>query len=69
MPKNVLFLLNIVKIIKRWGLCLQTPLASGGWGLRSQNPTSVFLHCEFFSLHLLTKHKLFRNQPKKLIFL
>jgi len=49
----VLFSLKkIVKIAKRWGLCPQTPVASGGWELRSQTPTSVILHCEFFSLHL-----------------
>jgi len=56
MPKNVLFSLKICKN-------LQT--------LRSvpQTSTSDILHCEFFFLHLPTKHRFFRNQPKYLIYL
>jgi len=69
MPKIVLFLLkNIVKIAKRWGLCPQTSLLPTVEGFALNSPTSVMLHCEF-SLHLSTKHSLFRNQPKDLIFL
>jgi len=49
----VLFSLKIVKIANRWGLCPKTP-------------TSIILHCGFFSLHLPTKHGLFQNRPKVL---
>jgi len=53
MPKNVLFSLQIVKIAKRWG-STPRPLASGGWELRPQTPTSIILHCEF---SLASAHK------------
>jgi len=68
MPKNVLFSLKNCKNRQKTGA---DPLASGGWGIRPQTPTSVIQQCKFFSLHLPTKHKhrLFRNQLNDLLFL
>ena len=34
-----------------WGLCLQTPKASGDWGIRPQTPV-----CDTFEFYLLTQH-------------
>jgi len=47
------FRLKIVKIAQRWGLCLQTPYASGGWGLRTQTPTLALYRYGFLAVHLI----------------
>jgi len=67
--KNVLFSLKNCKNRQKLEALPPDPLASGGWEIRPQTPTSIILHCDFFSLHLLTKHRLFRNQPKDILFL
>jgi len=69
MPKYVLFSLKIVKIAKHWGLWPQIPLPPATGGSAHRPPHQSILHCEFFSLHLPTKHSFFRNQRKGLIFL
>jgi len=38
-------------------------------GLRLQTPTSVILHCEFFSLHLPTKAQILLESTKRPSFL
>jgi len=54
MPKNVLFSIKNCKNHQTLGDLPPDHLVSGGWGLRPQTPTSVILHCEFFSA---TAHK------------
>jgi len=66
MPKSILLSLKNCKNRQTLGALSPDHLASGGWKLSLKIPTSVILHCEFFSLHLLTNHRLFRNQTKTL---
>jgi len=69
MPKNMLISLKNCKNLQRLGALPPDPLASGGWGFHPQAPPPVVLHCEFFSLRLSTRFRLFRNQLKGLNFL
>jgi len=70
MPKNAFFegkkLQNRCSV---WGSTPKPPLASRGWELCLQTPTSVFVHCEFFYLHLLTKAQVLSESTKRPYFL
>jgi len=60
----VLFSLKSCKNHQTLGALASDLLASGGWELRPQTLTSVFLHCDFFSLHLPTNHKLMESNKR-----
>jgi len=62
MSKNVLFSLKNCKIRQTLGVLPPVPLASGGWGLPPRPP-----HQSSYIVN--SKYRLFRNQPKDLIFL
>ena len=49
--KYLIFQKNYKKSPNGWGLCPQTPKASGEWGLRPQPPV-----CDTFELHKLSQH-------------
>ena len=36
---------NLQKSLSGWGLCSQTPIATGGWGIRPQTPVCDTFEC------------------------
>jgi len=67
MPKNVLFSLKNCKNRHTLEALPPEPLASGGWGLHPQTPTSVILHCKFFLSALAHTLRFFWNDQKGLV--
>ena len=43
--KIAFFFKNLQKSPSGWGLCPQTPIATGGWGLRAQTPICDTFEC------------------------